>query len=97
MRLPTGEPYRPTLVSEQALSTDQGQKSVFVVDASNKVSYRRVKVGRQHDGLRVVLDGLTPNERIVVRGLQRVHEGGEVVPREIPMPQRMAEATSKVE
>jgi RND family efflux transporter MFP subunit len=86
LRLPTSEPYRPTLVCEQALSTDQGQKSVWVVDAANKVSYRRVKVGRQHGGLRVITEGLAPTERIVVSGLQRVREGGEVIPKEVPMP-----------
>jgi RND family efflux transporter MFP subunit len=86
LRLPTSEPYQPTLVCEQALSTDQGQKSVWVVDAANKTSYRRVKAGRQHGGLRVITDGLAPNEKIVVSGLQRVHEGGEITPKEVPMP-----------
>jgi RND family efflux transporter MFP subunit len=86
LRLPTGEPYKAILVSEQAVSTDQGQKSVFAVDASNKVSYRRVQIGRLHDGLRVITDGLLPTERIIVSGLQRVHADSEVTPKEVPMP-----------
>jgi len=51
IRLPIGEPYRPMLVAEQALSTDQGQKFAYVVDKNNKVDYRRVKVGRAHEFL----------------------------------------------
>jgi RND family efflux transporter MFP subunit len=85
LRLPTGEPYKATLVSEQALNTDQGQKFVFVVDPTNKVSYRHVKVGKLHSGLRVITDGLKPDERIVVSGLQRVQHGVQIKPKEVPM------------
>lgn len=86
LRLPTGEPYNAILVPEQAVSTDQGQKSVFVVDASHKVSYRRVQIGRLHDGLRVITDGLLPTEKIVVSGLQRVRLDSEVTPKDVPVP-----------
>src|SRR5207244_7831083 len=78
IRLPIGGPYQATLISEQALGTDQGQKFVYVVDDANTINYRRVKVGRLHHGLRVVLDsplypkeGLKPGERVIVSGLQR--------------------------
>jgi RND family efflux transporter MFP subunit len=86
MRAPVGEPYRAKLISEQALSTDQGQKFVYVVDAQNKVEYRRVKVGALHDGLRVVTENLTPSQRVVVSGLQRVRPGIEVSPKVVQMP-----------
>src|SRR4029077_1612525 len=42
IRLPIGDPYKSTLVSEQALSTDQGQKFLYSVNESNHVAYRRV-------------------------------------------------------
>jgi RND family efflux transporter MFP subunit len=99
IRLPVGEPYKALLVAEQALGTDQGQKFVYVVDKANKVDYRRVKVGRIHDGLRVILppeykvedgkkvivSGLEPGERVVVNGLQRVRPGVEVRPQMVEM------------
>jgi RND family efflux transporter MFP subunit len=86
IRLPVGQPYQATLVSEQALGADQGQKYLYVVrsakDKDGKtidlVDYRRVKVGRLHDGLRVITEGLTKDERVVVSGLQRVRPGIEV-------------------
>jgi len=53
MRAPIGEAYRAILVSEEALGTDQGQKFVYVVNAKDKVEYRRVQVGRLHDAQRV--------------------------------------------
>src|SRR5207302_9749978 len=86
VRLPIGEPYQALLVSEQALGTDQGQKYVYVVDDAGQVSYRRVQVGRVHDGLRVIADGLKSGEKIVVSGLQRVRPGIEATPQVVPMP-----------
>src|SRR5207302_5345004 len=86
MRAAIGEPYRATLVSEQALGTDQGQKFLYVVNNQNKVEYRRVQVGRLHDGLRVVSANLQPEEKVVVSGLQRVRPEMEVNPKVVKMP-----------
>jgi RND family efflux transporter MFP subunit len=90
VRLPIGNPYRALLVSEQALGTDQGQKYVYVVEKGeqtdkegkkhvvDQVAYRRVTVGRLHDGLRVISDGLKQGDRVIVSGLQRVRPGTAV-------------------
>jgi RND family efflux transporter MFP subunit len=86
VRLPIGESYQATLIAEEALGTDQGQKFVYVVDDANHVDYRRIKVGRLQDGLRVIIEGLSTGEKIVVSGLQRVRQGIEVVPEVVPMP-----------
>jgi RND family efflux transporter MFP subunit len=86
IRLPIGKPYQAILVSEEALGTDQGQKFVYVVDDADKISYRRVKVGRLHQGLRVIAEGLKTTEKVVVSGLQRVHQGIEVKPQLMDMP-----------
>jgi RND family efflux transporter MFP subunit len=90
VRLPIGIPHRAILVSEQALGTDQGQKFVYVVEKMaakvidgksvpvGEVAYRRVKVGRLHDGLRVISEGLKADERVIVSGLQRARPGATV-------------------
>ena len=80
IRLPIGEPYEAKLIAEQALGTDQGQKFVYVVDDKNLVSYRRVQVGRLHQGLRAITEGLEVGEKVIVSGLQRARPGIEVVP-----------------
>jgi RND family efflux transporter MFP subunit len=85
VRLPIGQPYKAILVSEEALGTDQGQKFVYVVDEAGRVEYRRIKVGRLHDGLRVIAEGLALDEKIVVSGLQRVRQGAEVKAEVVPM------------
>ncbi len=86
MRLPIGEPYRAILVAEQALSTDQGQKYVYVLDDAGKVAYRRITVGRLHGGMRVITDGVKPQDKVLVSGLQFVRPGAEVKAEVVPMP-----------
>ncbi len=78
VRLPLGEPHKAVLISERAIGRDQGQSFVYVVSADNEVVYRRVKLGAQHDGQRVIADGLSAGERIVTNGLQRVRPGAKV-------------------
>jgi RND family efflux transporter MFP subunit len=86
IRLPIGRPYQATLVAEQALSTDQGRRFVYVIDDAGKAKSMPVKVGRVHHGLRVITDGLAPTQRVVVNGLQYVRDGAVVVPKLVKMP-----------
>jgi multidrug efflux system membrane fusion protein len=81
VRMPVGQPRDATLIPEQALATDQGQKFVYVVDDKNVVQYRRVKVGPQQESLRVIEHGVGPGDRVVVAGLQRIRPGVTVDPK----------------
>jgi len=73
------------LVNERAIGTDQNKKFVFVVGDDNTAAYREVALGVFVDGLRRVTDGLTPGERIVVNGLQRVRPGALLAPEMVSM------------
>ena len=86
VRLPLGEPHRALLVTERAIDTDQGQKILYVVDAKNKVDSRPVRLGAIHDGLRAIEEGLEPDERVIVVGLQQVRPGAVVEPKLVDMP-----------
>ncbi|MFL6619644.1 MAG: efflux RND transporter periplasmic adaptor subunit [Povalibacter sp.] len=77
--------YSAVLVDDRAIGTDQSQKFVYVVDGDNKVSYRTVKIGRLTDGLRIVQEGLTSGEKVVVNGMQRIHPGSVVQPEVVAM------------
>lgn len=80
VRLPIGVPHQALLVPEQALGTDQGQKFLYVVTKDDEIVYRKVQVGKIHDRQRVINEGLAPDERVVVSGLQRVRPGIKVKP-----------------
>lgn len=86
-RIRMGQPQtaRTLLVSERAVGTDQNKKYVLVVGEGDKTEYREVTLGASVDGLRTVLSGLKPGERIVVNGLQRVRPGDVVQPQDVPM------------
>jgi len=72
---------RAVLVPEAAVSQDQGGQYLLVVDDKNHVQYRRVHMGPVVAGeLRVVNDGVTAADRVVIDGLQRARPGAEVKP-----------------
>jgi multidrug efflux system membrane fusion protein len=86
IHLPIGQPHAALLVADRAIGSDQGLKFVYVVDAENKVQYKRVTPGPlQEDGLRVV-EGVEPDYWVVVGALQQVRPRMEVEREEIPMP-----------
>jgi multidrug efflux system membrane fusion protein len=79
--------YTAILIDDRAVNTDQSQKYVFVLGAGNTVEYRRVKLGRIIDGLRIVREGLKAGDVIIVNGAQRVHPGVTVTPQKVVMGQ----------
>ena len=79
--------YTAILIDDRAVNTDQSQKYVFLLGAGNTVEYRRVKLGRIIDGLRIVREGLKAGDVIIVNGAQRVHPGVTVTPQKVVMGQ----------
>ena len=53
---------------------------MFVVDASNKVETREIKVGPKVGSLWLITEGLKPGEKVVFEGLQKVKDGATVNP-----------------
>ncbi len=87
IRLPIGQPHEALLVIDRAIGSDQGLKFVYVLDADNKVQYRRVTTGAlEDDGLRVVEEGLRPDDRVVVGGLQQIRPRMQVQAEPTEMP-----------
>lgn len=87
LRVPIGDAHPAILIKEEALGSDQGQRFVYVIEQTKDekagtvddvVKYRRVKIGMLLGGRRVIEDGLRPDERVIVTGLQRVRPGSKV-------------------
>jgi RND family efflux transporter MFP subunit len=85
VRIPGSGEYQAMLIRDQAVGDDQGRSFVWVVDAEGTASYRPVTLGPKVEGLRIVREGLKPDERIVVNGLMAVRPGVRVVATEVPM------------
>jgi RND family efflux transporter MFP subunit len=86
--------YRATLVEDRAIGTDQSNKYVLVVGSDNKAEYRKVTLGRLIDGLRVVREGLSTSDTVVLSGLQRTRPGAAVTPRIVAMGDGLAQESS---
>jgi membrane fusion protein, multidrug efflux system len=82
VRLIASAPYEALLVPDAAIATDQARKIVFVVKDDNTVEAKPVTLGPLDEGLRVVREGLRPEDRVIVDGLQRARVGAKVTPRE---------------
>src|SRR5260370_658369 len=91
--LVSGE-YSAILIEDRAVNTDQNQKYVLLLGANNQIEYRKVKLGRVIEGLRIVREGLKPGDVIVVNGAQRVHPGVTVTPQRVVMGADTAAATA---
>jgi multidrug efflux system membrane fusion protein len=77
--------YAAALIKDEAVGTDLGKKFVLVLDKDNAVQYRAIELGPKLEGLRIVRQGLSKGEKIVVNGLQRAFPGSTVDPQSVPM------------
>src|SRR6202045_1054679 len=80
VRLIASAPYEALLLPDTAIATDQSRKIVFVVKDDDTVEAKPVTLGPLDEGLRVVREGLKPDDRVIVDGLQRARVGAKVSP-----------------
>ncbi|MBJ6761272.1 efflux RND transporter periplasmic adaptor subunit [Myxococcaceae bacterium JPH2] len=83
VRLETTTAQPTLLIQEQAVGTDQQGRFVYVVRPDQSVEQRRVELGATESGLRVVRKGLSPRERIILKGFAR--PGMTVTPKMVAM------------
>jgi multidrug efflux system membrane fusion protein len=80
VRLIGSSPYEALLLPDTAIATDQSRKIVFVVKDDDTVEAKPVVLGPLDEGLRVIREGLKPEDRVIVDGLQRARVGAKVSP-----------------
>jgi RND family efflux transporter MFP subunit len=82
VRIAAAPPKNELLVPEAAIGAEQVRKFVLVVDAGNVARPKYVTLGPVVDGLRVVTQGLTPDDNVIVNGLMRARPGAKVTPQQ---------------
>jgi RND family efflux transporter MFP subunit len=80
IRAATDVLHNALLVPQDAVLETQGQHQVAVVDSDNKVAMRTVVIGKQVGSFRIIEQGLSPGQRVITEGLQKVQDGMEVKP-----------------
>ena len=88
LNLPISQPYQALLVIDQAITSIQGRKNLYVLDDKDTVQELPVTIGQlQSDGLRVVHgQGLDDKTRVVVSKLLQVRPKTQIEPVLKPMP-----------
>lgn len=76
------------LVPQMALSSDVNGTYVMVAEADGTIRRQYIELGNVIDDMQIVVSGLDGNEKVVVQGLQKVHDGGKA---------RITEITAKSE
>ena len=84
VQVPASAPYQALMVPDAAIGSEQARKFVYLIDQDNVARLRYVTLGQLVDDLRVIKDGLSAGDRIVVNGLMRVRQGVKVTPEERP-------------
>jgi RND family efflux transporter MFP subunit len=83
VRVPGTPPYAAALLPDAVIGTEQARKFVLTVNADNTVVSKFVTLGQTTpDGLRVIKDGIGPDDRVIVNGLLRARPGQKVTPQE---------------
>jgi RND family efflux transporter MFP subunit len=82
VRVPIGHKERALLTQNSAIGTSQEGSYVLVVGDDNVVQRRIVKTGQQEGQLRVIESGLSPNDWVVIEGVQRAIPGAKVAPQQ---------------
>jgi len=83
VRVPGSPLYEALLVPDAAIGTEQAKKFVLTVNADNTVVSKYVTLGQTtSDGLRIIKDGIGPDDRVIVNGLLRARPGQKVTPQE---------------
>src|SRR5712691_6370586 len=82
VRTAAAPPKNELLVPDAAIGVEQVRKFVLVVDAQNVARPKYVSLGPVVDGLRVITQGLTPDDNVIVNGLMRARPGAKVTPQQ---------------
>lgn len=78
IRIGLGQPVQRLAVPNRAVERDQAGAYVLVVDEQDVVRQRRVQTGGQEGDMRVVTGGLSPSDRVIIKGLAYAQPGRKV-------------------
>jgi RND family efflux transporter MFP subunit len=82
VRVPSGGPKQAILVPQEAIVSDLTARFVWVLKSDGTVERRPVELGGRLGNLRVVRDGLTAGDKVVIKGIQILRPDVKVTPHE---------------
>ena len=83
-RVPGSASYEAMLIPDVAIGSEQVRKFILVVDGEGVARPKYVTLGQLVGGLRVIKDGVGPEDRVIINGMARVRPGLKVTAQEQP-------------
>ncbi len=80
IRVPIGVSEEALLVPDRAVGSDQRGEYLLVVSPGNTVEVRPVRTGPLVADLRVIRSGVSPEDQVIVDGVQKAMPGFPVIP-----------------
>lgn len=87
------EEVQATLIDERAIGRDQSGAYLLVVNSEDVVERRDVTLGAKYDGKQAITGKIGPEDRVIVKGIQRARDGSKVTPEQAPAPESATEQT----
>ena len=85
LRIQKNAPSPVLLLPNKAIGKGQTQHFVWVVKDDNQVEYRKVTLGISDNNLRVISEGISPQDWVVIEGLQKIRPNTQVNPEHIDL------------
>lgn len=71
------------MIPDDIIGTNQSIRFVYVLGDDNKVTIKNVTLGPLHsNGLRIIRDGISPEDRLITNNIQKIRPGIVVAPTE---------------
>ncbi len=80
VRVPGSVPYEALMVPDVAIASEQVRKYVLVVGDDNTAKQKYVTLGQLAGNLRIIKDGLSADDKVIVNGLARIRPNTKVTP-----------------
>ncbi|NDE56452.1 MAG: efflux RND transporter periplasmic adaptor subunit [Gammaproteobacteria bacterium] len=86
VRIRSGSPAPALLIPSKAIGTDQNQRYVWKVNQDGSLTYQPVQLGEVHGSFRIIKEGLTSSDEVVIDGIAKIRPGVLVKPEPISIP-----------
>ncbi|MBX9654084.1 efflux RND transporter periplasmic adaptor subunit [bacterium] len=86
VRIRSGPPHKGMLVSERAIGSELTLRYVYVAEKDGTVVLKPLTLGRETEGMREVLSGLSADDNVIVDNIQMLRPGEKVKATEGEMP-----------
>ncbi|HUH46496.1 MAG TPA: efflux RND transporter periplasmic adaptor subunit [Arenibacter sp.] len=82
-RLMGSAEYKAIMVPDNIIGTNQSLRFVYVLGADSIVTVKNITLGPLHsNGLRIVREGITPDDKLITNNIQKLRPGIAVTPME---------------